>query len=489
MTDQSETLPPPPDRDLSQQANDASLAPTKSFHADSSIRDKHTLPPRDALPAAGPAPETRLRGFGDYELLAEIARGGMGVVYKARQISLNRVVALKMILAGQFASERDVKRFYTEARAAANLQHPHIVAIHEVGQSEGQHYFSMDYVDGKSLAQIVRENPLPPAKAATYLKTIAEAIDFAHRHGILHRDLKPANILIDTFDQPRVTDFGLAKRLESSDQLTSTGAVMGTPSYMPPEQAGADGGNIGPASDVYSLGAIVYESLTGRAPFVADSLIVTLNMVLNTEPVSPRVLNDQVPRDLETICLKCLQKEPRNRYASAAALAEDLGRFLQHEPVLARPVGDLERAGAVPAQSACHIPCCGGRSGSNRRGCRLGVVRSAGGSSANPGSGRESKAIKVRLLANRNAEQAAIAAETAKQERTAPNEEAQRANLEKTNATQVSQFLGDLFQTSDPLGIRGTGLASVTETGGDVKAVELLHRVQGGSMRRRCHPW
>jgi formylglycine-generating enzyme required for sulfatase activity/tRNA A-37 threonylcarbamoyl transferase component Bud32 len=308
------------------------------------IAEAATIPPREPVdPLAREMHAEGVRQFGDYELLEQIARGGMGVVYKARQVSLNRVVALKMILAGQLASETEVERFYTEARAAANLQHPNIVAIHEVGQHEGQHYFSMDYIEGKSLAQVVRESPLPAAKAAGYVRTMAEAIDFAHQRGILHRDLKPANVLIDSFGQPRVTDFGLAKRIEGTAQLTSTGSLMGTPSYMPPEQAGANDGKVGPVSDVYSLGAVLYELVTGRPPFLGQSLAATLNQVLNTEPLSPRLLDPEVPRDLETICLKCLQKEPSKRYGTAAALAEDLGRFLRHEPIAARPVGMLER--------------------------------------------------------------------------------------------------------------------------------------------------
>src|SRR5580704_5783853 len=300
------------------------------------------LAPRTTNPGA-PGPGTQVRYFGDYEILEEIARGGMGVVYKARQVSLDRIVALKMILAGRLASETDVERFYTEAKAAANLQHPNIVAIHEVGQHNGQHYFSMDYVEGESLAKLVDAGPLPALKAAAYLKTIAEAIEFAHRQGTLHRDLKPSNILIDGFDQPRVTDFGLAKRIEASAQVTATRSLMGTPSYMPPEQAGANNGRIGPASDVYSLGAVLYELMTGRPPFLGESLVATLNQVLNAEPVSPQLLNPNVPRDLETVCLKCLQKEPLRRYATSQELADELGRFLCGEPIKARPIGKIAR--------------------------------------------------------------------------------------------------------------------------------------------------
>jgi len=314
-----------------------------------------TLAPGEQSPAAKPLGTVRY--FGDYELLEELARGGMGVVYKARQVKLNRIVAVKMILAGQLASPADVQRFYAEAEAAAGLDHPNIVAIHEVGEHEGQHYFSMDYVDGKSLAAIVRERPLAQMEAARYVQIIAAAIQHAHDKGILHRDLKPSNVLIDRADQPRVTDFGLAKRQEGERQpgepatlvagsraadLTATGQVLGTPGYMPPEQA--RGERVGPWADIYSLGAILYELLTGRAPFVAGNMLDTLAKVLNEEPVSPRRLQPGVPRDLETICLKCLQKEPAARYASAEALAEDLRRCQAGEPIVARPVGRVERA-------------------------------------------------------------------------------------------------------------------------------------------------
>lgn len=286
----------------------------------------------------------KVRYFGDYELLEEIARGGMGVVYKARQVSLNRLVALKMILAGQLASDADVKRFYTEAQTAANLQHPNIVAIHEVGEHKGQRYFSMDLVEGESLSALTREHPLPPNQAAALVQTVAQAIYYAHQKGVLHRDLKPANVLIDRAGQPRVTDFGLAKRIEGDAHLTATGAVLGTPSYMPPEQASADRGPVGPASDVYALGAVLYELVTGRPPFQGPAPVDIILQVLSNDPVSPRQLQPKLPCNLETICLKCLHKEPAKRYASAAELVEDLRRFLAGEPILARPVSNLERA-------------------------------------------------------------------------------------------------------------------------------------------------
>lgn len=282
---------------------------------------------------------TARQQFGDYELLDEISRGGMGVVFKARQLSLDRVVAIKMLLFGPVANTKVVQRFRTEAAAAASLQHPNIVAIHEVGLHENQHFFVMDYVAGRSLADIVHDGPLEPKRAATYVKLVAEAIQHAHERGILHRDLKPSNVLIDENDQPRVTDFGLAKRLEKETELTLSGQVLGSPNYMPPEQAAAHRGLVGKRSDVYSLGAILYHLLTGRAPFIAPTVADTLAQVQTADPVSPTVLNPHLPKDLKTICLKCLEKEPGRRYQTAQELAQDLGHFLSGETIMARPVG------------------------------------------------------------------------------------------------------------------------------------------------------
>lgn len=287
---------------------------------------------------------TTIRYFGDYELLEEIARGGMGVVYRARQKSLNRTVAVKMILSGQFATEADVKRFHTEAEAAANLKHPNILAIHEVGEHEGRHYFSMDYIEGKNLAAFIKDNPLPPGRGTQLVKTLAEAVHYAHQRGTLHRDLKPQNVLIDGEGQPHITDFGLAKQMERDSGLTQTGAVMGSPAYMPPEQAAGQNDLVGPPSDVYSLGAVLYHLLTGKAPFAGETAVATMRKVMEEEPTAPSKLNSQTPPDLETICLKCLEKQPERRYATARALAEELGRFLNHEPILAKPASAWRKA-------------------------------------------------------------------------------------------------------------------------------------------------
>jgi WD40 repeat protein/tRNA A-37 threonylcarbamoyl transferase component Bud32 len=277
-----------------------------------------------------------------YEILGELGRGGMGVVYKARQTRLNRLVALKMILAGRHAGEADLARFRTEAEAIARLQHPHIVQVYEVGEYDGIPYFSLEFCGGGSLERRLDGTPLPPPEAAALLESLALAAHAAHQHDIVHRDLKPANILLSDEGEPKLTDFGLAKRLDAQGQ-TQSGAVMGTPSYMAPEQADGKSKGLGPAADVYALGAILYECLTGRPPFKAATPLDTLMQVIHDEPVPPSRLQPTVPRDLETICLRCLQKDPAKRFPTALALAEDLDRFRTGEPVASRPVGALER--------------------------------------------------------------------------------------------------------------------------------------------------
>jgi serine/threonine protein kinase len=331
-------------------------------------------------------PGFRVRYFGDYELLEEIARGGMGVVYKAQQVGLKRLVALKMILAGQLASEEEIKRFRTEAEAAAHLDHPNIVPIHEVGEHEGRHYFTMKLVEGGSLADRIKgqvsdavekrrkgekgqesprgRSPFPPFPSAPFpaakseppdvsyttmevaglISKVSRAVHYAHQHGVLHRDLKPANILLDSQGQPHITDFGLARRIESNPAPTQTGTVVGSPEYMAPEQAAGHPRQLTTATDIYSLGAILYHLLAARPPFQGKTVLEILKKVVEDEPKPPSSFNPRVDRDIETVCLKCLEKEPERRYRSAEALAEDLERWLRGEPIQARPASVRERA-------------------------------------------------------------------------------------------------------------------------------------------------
>jgi serine/threonine protein kinase len=299
---------------------------------------------RLAEPLLPPSPVSGLpRPFGAYELLEEIGRGGMGVVYKARQVGLNRLVAVKMILGGSHVREDALGRFRVEGKAIARLHHPNVVQIYEVGDLNGCPYFSLEFVDGSSLARKLAGEPQAPRYAAAVVQAIARGIQASHDRGIVHRDLKPHNVLLTAAGTPKVTDFGLAKQLDDDLCQTRTGAVMGTPPYMAPEQAAGRTKEIGPSTDVYGLGAILYELLTGRPPFRGTSVSETLEQVMKNEAVPPRRLQPKVPRDLETICLKCLQKEPKQRYLTAGALADDLRRFLAGEPIQARPVGQGER--------------------------------------------------------------------------------------------------------------------------------------------------
>ena len=338
----------------------------KPVRADAGNRPTVTYETR---PPDGPAPrpageQSEPAGFPaipGYDIHAELGHGGMGVVYEAKQIALGRIVALKMILAGGRPSKADLARFRTEAEAVARLQHPAIVQIHETGVHDGLPYFSLEYVAGGSVDRKLQGAPLPPPDAARLTELLAQAMEAAHQKNILHRDLKPANIFLMPTEEtpgvpiedragksaryfPKIGDFGLAKKLEAADAaaLTHSGAIMGTPSYMAPEQASGDSSAMKPAVDVYALGAILYELLTGRPPFRAATVLDTLQQVIHQEPVPPSRLNAATPRDLETICLKCLQKEPGKRYGSARALADDLERFRKGEPILARPVGWLE---------------------------------------------------------------------------------------------------------------------------------------------------
>lgn len=304
-------------------------------------------PPTPALPV--PSLARSGQRIGDYEIVEELARGGMGVVYKARQTGLDRTVALKMVLRGDFARYEELVRFRTEAQAIARLHHPNLVSIFEIGDHDGLPFYAMEFLEGGTLSRRINKKRMLPHAAARLMLPLVQAIEYAHSRGIIHRDLKPSNILFVSASAPidknvpKITDFGVAKHMDDDSGLTRTGDILGTPSYMAPEQANGRSGGVGPAADVYSLGALLYELLTGRAPFVGVDSADTLLQLLNNEPTPVRKVNPKVPVDLETICLKCLEKDPAKRYASAALLAEDLRRFLADEPILARPVSTYER--------------------------------------------------------------------------------------------------------------------------------------------------
>jgi serine/threonine-protein kinase len=278
-----------------------------------------------------------------YDLLGVLGRGGMGIVYKARQKKLNRLVALKMVLSGPHARPDQLARFTTEAQAVARMQHPNIVQIYEIAELDGLPYFTLEYVDGGSLAERIHDKLLDPREAGRLMETVARAMAYAHRLNIIHRDIKPGNILMTSDGAPKIADFGLAKKLEDDSQISHSGAIMGTPAYMPPEQARGDTRNFGPAVDIYALGAMLYELLTGRPPFHGSSVIDTLQQVVTRDPLPVRQLQPMAPRDLETICHKCLQKDPAKRYLTADELADDLHRFLVGEPIKARPISSAER--------------------------------------------------------------------------------------------------------------------------------------------------
>src|SRR6266516_7132001 len=281
--------------------------------------------------------------LGDYELLEVVGHGGQGVVYRAHQKSLNRTVALKMISLGSWATEAHLKRFRREAEAAASLEHFGIVPIYEVGEGDGSCYFSMRFVEGGQLDQVIKRKPMSIRHATELIAKVARTVDYAHEHGILHRDIKPGNILLDAKGEPLLTDFGLARLVEAESTVTRTKEVMGTPSYMAPEQAMGNNAAVSSATDVYGLGAVLYQLLTGHPPFAGGTTYETIKLVLDTEPRQPRLLNPKIDRDLSTICLKCLEKDPKRRYTSALALAEDLERWLKHEPIQARHTGIFTR--------------------------------------------------------------------------------------------------------------------------------------------------
>jgi serine/threonine protein kinase len=343
---------------------DGSAKPDDSGPVDKPVRDDVTPMPHGNKPARG----TVLGEFGDYELLEEIGRGGQGVVYRAHQKSLNRILALKVIGLGYWATETHVKRFRREAEAAASLDHPSIVPIYEVGERDGSCYFSMKFVEGGQLDEVVRRAPISIRQAAELIAKVARTVHYAHEHGILHRDIKPGNILLDVKGEPLLTDFGLARLIEAESTVTRTLEVMGTPSYMAPEQAVGNNANLTSATDVYGLGAVLYQLLTGHPPFAGGTTYETIKLLLDTEPQQPRLWNRKIGRDLSAICLKCLEKDPKRRYGSALALAEDLEHWLRHEPIRATQSHEHATCSVADRLGSGHwVECLGKRSNQRSR--------------------------------------------------------------------------------------------------------------------------
>jgi tetratricopeptide (TPR) repeat protein/tRNA A-37 threonylcarbamoyl transferase component Bud32 len=389
-----------------------------------------------------------------YELLGELGRGGMGVVYKARQKALDRVVALKMILSGGHASAAERQRFFQEAEAVARLQHPNIVQVYDVGEHEGLPYFSLEFCAGGSLAQKLAGTPLPPAESAALVQTLARAMEAAHLRDLVHRDVKPANVLLTTDGTPKITDFGLAKRLDETG-ATASGAVLGTPSYMPPEQAGGKSHEVGPLADVYALGAVLYELLTGRPPFKAATPTETVLQVIAQDPVPPRQLQPSLPRDLQTIVLKCLEKDSRKRYPSAAALADDLARFQAGLPVQARPIGRMERLGRWARRN----PAVAGLSGSLLLAVCAGLLGVI--------------VLWRQAVAERG--RAEASAQEARNQQALAEKQAHEARAEANRANTISQMLTEMFASSNPVGFEELPMLR-PRTGDTLTARDLLDR-------------
>lgn len=412
-----------------------------------------------------------------YTVTALLGHGGMGVVYLARQIQLDRVVALKTIRAGPQASETVVNRFLSEARAVARFQHPNIVQIFEIGEYDGLPFFSLEYVADGSLADRIGREPQSPIFAAELVEKLARAMQYAHDRGVVHRDLKPANILIEKDGTPKITDFGLAKSIQDDSGQTQSGQILGTPSFMAPEQARGEIAAVGPPADIYALGAILYDLLTGRPPFSGSSVIETLEMVTKREPVPPSQLVAALPRDLETICLKCLQKGPGARYATAADLADDLRRQLEGRPIQARPVGPIEKArrwcARNPAISAATtfaiVALIAGTAVSVWQAIRAGHEAKRATDAAIYADGQTKEARRLEGIATGLAKDAKVAAEQARLEA----EEAQR---QTRRAQTVNNFMRDLFFASDPTGLTGVGLLPPGQQGRTITASELLSR-------------
>jgi tetratricopeptide (TPR) repeat protein/tRNA A-37 threonylcarbamoyl transferase component Bud32 len=449
--------------------------------------------------AQGPAvPAPSGKSPPGYGIICELGRGGMGVVYKAKDHRLNRIVALKMILTGKHASSEELSRFLTEAESVAQLQHPNIVQIFESGQHDGLPFFTLEFVSGGNLADKVREHPLPPREAAAVLEQLARGVAYAHGQGVIHRDLKPENVLLAEDGTPKITDFGLAKRVESQEALTATGAVLGTPSYMAPEQAGGKRREIGPWTDVYALGAILYRLVTGRPPFQAATALDTLWQVREMEPAAPSQLQAKLPRDLETIVLKCLQKEPDKRYPSAESLAEDLHRFRIGLPVHARRVGSAERFWrwckrnpAVATVSALALLLLVGsligmtglylraeedrlhaeeeREQANRLRAKAEEEQRRADRERNLANGFAAQANRQHQEAEKQRIEAEKQRGEAEKQRTAAKEQAERSQL-------VTRLMLGMFESSDPLGLNGFSFGLVNKTGEDLTSRDLLDR-------------
>jgi tetratricopeptide (TPR) repeat protein/tRNA A-37 threonylcarbamoyl transferase component Bud32 len=429
-----------------------------------------------------------------YEILELLGRGGMGVVYKARHLRLNRIVALKMILAGSHAGAGERSRFLAEAEAVAGLQHPHIVNLLEFGEFQGLPYFTLEYMAGRSLADHLQGAPAKPSDAALIVEKLARAIHHAHSKGIVHRDLKPSNILLAEDGAPKISDFGLARRVESGPGLTGTGDVLGTPSYMAPEQAGGDTKTAGPAADVYALGAILYECLTGRPPFLASTTAETLLQVVGQEPIAVQQFQPRTPTDLTTICHKCLQKEPHKRYPSALELAEDCAAFLAGKPILARPVGRVERAWrwcrrnrlaaslltltALTLISATVVAWVLALEAQYAQGVAEQQTRTALGE-AKRADDNFSKAVGAQKEAETQAKLARELAQKAENSAALALKEAERAVRESKRAAKVAHFLVGLFDASDPIGLTGYVFGADPSAGAKLTAKNILERGAG----------
>jgi tetratricopeptide (TPR) repeat protein len=426
----------------------------------------------EAGPCDGPLPAVP-----GYEMLGVLGRGGMGVVYKARQVGLNRLVALKMILGGGQAAGEALARFRREAEAVARLQHPNVVQVYDVGEHEGRPYFTLELLEGGGLDRRLAGTPLPPRLAAALVQALAEAVHAAHSRGIVHRDLKPSNVLLAADGTPKITDFGLAKQLDADAGQTRTGSVLGTPSYMAPEQADGHVAAVGPRTDVYALGAILYELLTGRPPFKAPTTLETLMEVRNEEPAPPRQLQSRTPRDLETVCLKCLEKEPRRRYASAAALAEDLRRFQAGEPILARPTGLPEKAakwvrrrptlaGLLAAVAVLLVALALGGAAA------VYLVNEARIDERTARGEAEERGEANRLLAEKEEKARKKAEDAADSEA----EARKKAEIDAARARAATGMLAAVFQAPDPLGLNGVAPVIPKQTGENLTVREVLTR-------------